>query len=121
MRSPLVLLVEDEPLLRELIVCILEDIGADVVAVDTADLGAQLLPDRQWNLLITDVQTPGATDGIHLAWAAFQKLPDLPIVVTSGFIGRTDQLLPPAAVFIAKPWTVNRFITEVSSRLWKPE
>ncbi|MBJ9974204.1 response regulator [Pseudomonas sp. S75] len=112
-----VLLVEDEPILRELMIFALDEIGANVTAVDSAQGAAEILANQAWSLLITDVQTPGPIDGWDLAWKAFNTWPELPIVVTSGYTSRTQDLLPPAAVFISKPWGLDQFLNVVGERI----
>ncbi|MES3710792.1 response regulator [Pseudomonas putida] len=52
--SPRVLVVEDEPMIRELLTLYLEDWGVSVTAVATADEGREKLDNEDWALLISD-------------------------------------------------------------------
>ncbi|PWY45610.1 response regulator [Pseudomonas sp. RW405] len=79
-----VLLIEDDPTLRDLLLEILEGFGSVVTAVGTADEGVELLQSRRWGLCITDVHTPGVTSGIELARSARKAFPNLGIIVMSG-------------------------------------
>lgn len=72
-----ILVVEDEPILREFLTLIVEDTGANASAVETADQGIALLDKKPWAAVITDVRTPGQADGWDLAWAVHDRWPDL--------------------------------------------
>ena len=65
-----VLVVEDEPLVRETIVCELEDAGFGVLEAETAETGLTILKQRPVSLLFTDIRLPGSMDGWGLAEAA---------------------------------------------------
>ena len=115
--SPAILLVEDEPAIRELLTFALEDMGAMVKAVATADEGLAILQEHPWALLMTDVQTPGRLDGLQLAWAAHERLPQVRIVVMSGYHERMAAPLPEDAVFLPKPWSIDALYTTVNAQL----
>lgn len=113
-RSPVVLLAEDEPLVRILAEDTLVQAGFSVCAAETADQALELL--RQGlvvDLLVTDICMPGTLDGIDLAKAVIASLPDLPIIVTSGYTDRGDDLngLLPIIAFIPKPYDPSRLMS----------
>ncbi|WP_276574293.1 response regulator [Pseudomonas fulva] len=110
MKGKRILVVEDEPALREFLAMIIEDTGATVVSVDTAEEGIRQLDQQPWAAVVTDVRTPGLSDGWVLAWTAYEKWPRLPVIVTSGGHSRLDVPLPPTAAFIAKPWSIEAMI-----------
>ncbi|MBF8779326.1 response regulator [Pseudomonas fulva] len=114
--SPRVLLVEDEPSLRELVTMALEELGANVTAVATADEGAAILAQQTWTLLLTDVRTPGVLDGLELACLARRQKPCLNIVVMSGYHNNLSAPLPPDVEFLAKPWSLKDFNALVSAQ-----
>ena len=105
---PTVLIVEDEPMIRELLTLYLEDWGAIVTAVATADDGNEALRTQDWTLLLTDVQTPGLLNGVDLAWMASQQKPQTRIIVMSGYYEYAGSVLPPGAQFLPKPWPITR-------------
>ena len=107
-----VLVVEDEPLLLELLTELLRDLGANVVAVDRADAGLSYL-----GLVVTDVMMPGRLNGHDLAVAVATRWPGLPVLVTSGYSALQNQPMPTNASFIAKPWTFQQMETAVKERL----
>jgi CheY-like chemotaxis protein len=116
-RTPrrVVLIVEDEILIRMLLSEALRHAGYDVVEAANADEALTVLEvSNAPDVLITDVKMPGAMDGFALAAHARQGKPGLKVIVTSGHAG------PSAAVgvadaFIAKPYDLGRIIREVQA------
>lgn len=95
-------------MIRELLTLYLEDWGAIVTAVATADDGNEALSKQDWTLLLTDVQTPGLLNGVDLAWMASQLNPQTRIIVMSGYYEFAGRVLPPGAQFLPKPWPITR-------------
>ena len=95
-----VLLVEDEFAIRVMLAEALSEHGFDVTDAPCADDAVALLGDG-FALLLTDVQMPGALDGIALAALAREKAPGLPGVVMAGAVrGQRDAML-------SKPFTAG--------------
>lgn len=101
-----ILLVEDEDLIRILLSEALADEGFQVIDVATGEEAVDLLQqDERFDLLLTDIQLPGQTDGLDIARAARARDPALPIVFTTGQPDRMDAWRTgPGDVFIAKPY-----------------
>jgi CheY-like chemotaxis protein len=79
-----VLVVDDEPLVLEVIATMLEDLGCRVVTATTAvEALSKLSADQQISILITDVNMPGMS-GYELAEAASRKRSGLQVIVLSG-------------------------------------
>ncbi|HEX2555313.1 MAG TPA: response regulator [Microvirga sp.] len=101
---PVVLLVEDEPLVRTLQVDILRDAGFWVVEAQDADEAFEILKRRpDVKAVLTDVDMPGSIDGFEFARLVAQGWPDAGILVISGKASPGPSDLPPSASFIAKP------------------
>ncbi|QHG65460.1 response regulator [Pseudomonas putida] len=115
--SPNVLIVEDDPMIRELLSYYLEDQGASVKAVTTADDGRDELVSQRWDLMLIDIQTPGMLNGVDLAWIANQQRPETRIVVMSGYFDFAGRALPEKAVFLPKPWPMTKFRDIIASEL----
>lgn len=114
-RDVRVLLVEDEPVIREVMAEMLEDAGFDVTATCTGDEAAILLAENSFAVLLTDITMPGHIDGIGLAEHAREAHPGLPVVFVSGrpdSEGRVRALAPPTA-FLAKPYDVANLVDTV--------
>mgnify|MGYP000034916248 CR=1 FL=1 len=100
-----VLVVEDEALVRMDIVSHLEDEGFIVLEADSADAAIQILETNlEVAILFTDIDMPGSMDGLKLSAAVRDRWPPVKIVVTSGHrqVEITD--LPDGSVFHAKPY-----------------
>ncbi|MHA6195307.1 response regulator [Pseudomonas wadenswilerensis] len=114
---PNVLIVEDDPMIRELLSYYLEDQGALVKAVATADEGRDEVSSQRWDLMLIDVQTPGMLNGVDLAWIANQQRPGTRIVVMSGYFDLAGRALPEKAVFLPKPWPMTTLRDVMASEL----
>ncbi len=99
------LVVEDDPMQREMIGLLLEESDFDVIACESAEAAELVLQDAGGRvvLLMTDVELAGEMDGVELAHVAKAYNPDLEVIVTSGRPLR--RALPAGTVFWAKPWT----------------
>lgn len=114
-----VLVVEDEPAIREMLTNLLEDFPVAITSVATADAGFLELFRQPWALLITDVRTPGETNGIELASAACKHQPQIEVIVMSGYHSLLSQPLPPNVSFLAKPWSLDDLLRLVEVHLAK--
>jgi CheY-like chemotaxis protein len=105
-----VLIVEDEPLQRLFVSDFLCDAGIDVVEAGDAPAALELLEAREdVHLLFTDIQMPGAYDGLELARRVRARWPHIHLMLTSG--GRTPQgtEFPGKSRFIPKPFSPGEF------------
>lgn len=101
-RRPLVLVVEDEALLREMIAFEFEMSGFEVVDAGSAEEALQRLRDIPvLDLLFTDIRLPGM-DGWSLANEVRAVQPDAPVIYASGNAERQELL--PRSEFIQKPY-----------------
>src|SRR4051812_12518418 len=105
-KEPLVvLLVEDEPIVRALAADMLEDAGFEVIEAPSADYAATVLETRSdVRVVFTDVQMPGRMNGYDLARLIEDHHHRIGIVVTSGRAGPQPGELSPRASFIFKPY-----------------
>ena len=112
--SRVVLIVDDEPLIRGLTTLMLEELGYEVVAAGCgAHALAKLAADRRIAIIITDIQMPGM-NGYELAEKVQQDRPDVRVIL---FSGRADTKngLP----LIRKPYTqeeLARMMAETSAQ-----
>jgi CheY-like chemotaxis protein len=109
-----VLVVEDDPLLRELTVEVVEEAG--FVALEAGDAGeaVALLESRpEIALLFTDINMPGAMDGLKLAHAVRDRWPAINILVASGQVRLRQSDLPPGSRYLAKPYRAAAVMAEL--------
>ncbi len=81
---PRVLLVEDSEEVRETTIEFINEVGYDVVAVETAEAALEALAVDRYDILFTDVSLPGIS-GIELLKRARLADPGQPVVVASGY------------------------------------
>jgi CheY-like chemotaxis protein len=100
------LIVEDDPLVRELAVALLEETELDVAGVESAEAAVAYLRERggEVAMIFSDIRLPGMMDGVQLAKAACTLWPTIRIVVTSGDPGDRIDDLPACVTFMPKPW-----------------
>ena len=81
-----VLLVEDEPTIREVMAETLQDAGFDVYEAPDGDSALALLSDtpRKFTILVTDFHMPGQADGGHVAARMRSLNPDIPVIIATG-------------------------------------
>jgi len=111
-----VLVVEDDVLVRMLACDILKDAGYDALeAVDAREALVLLEARPDIALLFTDVDMPGEIDGLGLARLTTLRWPDLPIIATSGARIVQSVDLPPTGRFLQKPYRPSSLIEAVEA------
>jgi DNA-binding response OmpR family regulator len=107
-REPSVLLVEDEPLLGELMTEALTDRGFEVhIAPDAGDALRHLLSGATVDILFTDIELGAGMDGAALARLAREMRPKLPVVYASGRRSMDQIDSVPGSVFLRKPYGLD--------------
>ena len=111
-----VLLVEDEPLIREMLAEDLADAGLDVIEAPSAEaaLGAAGRANQPPRVLVTDVNLGAGMDGIALAEEARRRWPGVGIVVMTGKPSNVGGRRPdPREVCLLKPFGPPRLAAAV--------
>lgn len=102
---PHILVVEDEALVRMMVLDLATAAGFEVVGAGSADEALALAETgREIVLLFTDIDMPGTMDGLGLARFVREKWPATAIVVASGKHRPGADELPSDAVFLPKPY-----------------
>ena len=118
MPEPIILLVEDEPLVLLVAQDALEAGGYTVLPAQRASEALSLLDSRHAELsgLITDIRLPGGADGWEIARHARELRADLPIVYTTAdsAVDWPVQGVPNSAV-IQKPYAGAQLLTAIST------
>ncbi len=113
-----ILAVEDEEAVRRFTVSALKELGHVVLEADQAASALRLLDAHpEIGLLFTDVMLP-QMNGVRLAEEALRRRPGLPVLFTSGFAGDEPgekSPLPPGAVLLRKPFTVEGLGEKIAS------
>jgi CheY-like chemotaxis protein len=116
-RRPVVLIVEDEFLLRLDAADMIAAAGFEVVEAANADEAIEILQSRHdITVVFTDVQMPGSMDGLKLARAVRGRWPPIKIVATSGHVHLGEADLPQGGRFLRKPYSLVE-VTDVLREL----
>ena len=110
-KRPIVLVVEDDFLLRMDAINIVGNAGFEAVEAANADEAiATIEADPNIHVVFTDVQMPGTMDGLTLARVVKDRWPTIMILATSGRVGVNEKDLPEASVFVPKPYSPAQII-----------
>lgn len=114
--SRIVLVVEDELLIRLFIADALEEAGFAVLEAGSVLEAVGVLGMRSdVDAIFTDVDMPGGPSGIDLANMVASVFPQTGVVVTSGRTDVNRSRLPMAAKFLPKPYNALVAIATVES------
>jgi PAS domain S-box-containing protein len=119
-----VLLVEDEPQIREFAAEALRDLGYTVWDAKDALTGLTALRAARKagkvDLLLADIGLPGGMNGRQLGMAARELIPDLPVLLITGYAGDAlgpDAALGPDFFLLGKPFTLQALAARVETIL----
>ena len=103
--KPVILVVEDEILVRMMLADVLDDAGFQAVEAAHADEALRVLESGlEIHAIITDVEMPGGSmNGFALARAVRELRPELGVLIASGRQAPGPGDLPAGSNFIAKP------------------
>ncbi|HEY7636183.1 MAG TPA: PAS domain S-box protein [Gemmatimonadales bacterium] len=117
----LVLVVEDEPAVRQLVRRSLEAVGLTVVEAENGQQALEVVSARRERprLVLTDIIMPGL-NGRELSERLASTQPGLPVLFMSGYTGddvHARSLLPEQAAFIQKPFGPEELVAKVRTML----
>lgn len=102
---PVVLVVEDEPLLRMLACDIVERAGFEAIEASDADQAIGILETREdVRLVFTDIDMPGTMDGVKLAHYIRDRWPPILLVLGSSQAVLDETALPAGSTTFTKPY-----------------
>ncbi len=117
-----VLVVEDNPSVRDVAAAMIEDMGYDVIIASSGAEGLQAIEDRpEINLVLSDVIMAGGMNGPEMAQKALSVRPELKVLFMSGYapgsLRQMQQELPNAIDLVNKPFTRNDLTEKVKRAL----
>ncbi len=117
----LLLVVEDDPALRALVVQLLHRLGYRTVAAGDAASALRLLAaEPEVALLLADMVLPGGKNGAELSREAKVLKPGLPVLFMSGYTENAvihNGRLDPGVRLLEKPFTTNKLAEAVRAAL----
>jgi CheY-like chemotaxis protein len=103
--GPVVLIVEDEAMIRMGAIALVEDLGYEFFEASSADEALALLElHPQITIVFTDVQMAGSMDGLQLAEYARRRWPPLKFIIVSGKHVENAAEMPLGTRFFPKPY-----------------
>lgn len=109
-----VLVADDEALLRAYIAEVLLDADFSPVEAGTADEAFEILQAREdIDAVLTDVEMPGSLDGLRLAQLTRRCWPHIAIVVMSGRPLPAGHELPERSIFHPKPCDTPALLAQI--------
>jgi two-component system, response regulator PdtaR len=112
--APVILIVDDDPLLRRLAIELANEAGFETLEACDADQAIAILEScSKITVLFTDINMPGSMDGLKLASVVSDRWPALEILIASARIPLRN--LPPNSRFLRKPYREAAMIAELHS------
>jgi two-component system, response regulator PdtaR len=106
MGRPVVLIVEDEMLIRMDAIDMIEAAGFEPIEAANADEAINMLRSRSdIQVIFTDIQMPGSMDGVKLAHFVRDRWPPIKIIATSAHLRVAGYELPNGGRFLPKPYS----------------
>jgi len=116
--TKIILIVEDEAIIRFDLVDYFLDAGWRVFDVPNAERAIAVLEERtDIRVVLTDVQMPGEMDGIRLAHYVRDRYPPTVLFVMSGAVPIRKEELPARAMFLPKPYDPQRLLRLVEAEV----
>jgi two-component system, response regulator PdtaR len=120
-RKPIVLVVEDEPIIRMGALDFVSAAGFEALEASSADEAIRILEARSdIHLVFTDVGMPGTMDGVKLAHYIAGRWPPVKLVVASGNLIDEQSQLPAGAKFFPKPYQDSVIVEALIQMLSPP-
>jgi len=117
-KKAVILVVEDEAIIRMEAVQIFEDAGFSVVEACNAHDALIILDSRaDIRVVFTDINMPGTWDGMRLARIVRGRWPPIHLIVTSGLMSSDPDDLPPKGRFIRKPYDPAHVVATIRELL----
>jgi DNA-binding NtrC family response regulator len=116
---PNVLVVDDDPAIREQLYRLYSQTGYWVVALPSAEEGLHWLEDDDIDFIITDIKLP-RMDGVQFIARVRQKYPDLPVIAITGYADiqtAVDVLKLGARDFVSKPFDLAAVLESTRAAL----
>jgi two-component system, response regulator PdtaR len=114
--SPIVLVAEDEELVRLYAADLLAEAGYKVIDVASADAALEAMAEQpDIRVLFTDIQMPGKLDGIQLAQRVHEQWPEVLLLITSGGRQPAKAEIADHGHFIAKPYLPTDVLNEIGA------
>lgn len=107
-----ILVVEDEDLIRDVVVDILEGHGHDVLQAESGEHALQLCAEVTPDLIFTDVKLPGELSGWDVAIRCRENHPAIPVIYATGH-AQSDPRPVSGSIMLHKPYRLERLLESI--------
>lgn len=114
-----VLVVEDDPLIREFVVEALREVGFHVIHAANGEQALAWCGRRAADVLVTDIKLPGNVDGWQIAERCREHNPDLPVIYATGFSPVSPRPVP-GSLMLQKPFHPEQIVQAVREMTQRP-
>ena len=113
--QPVVLLVEDELLVRMAAADDLQDAGFHVLEAANADVALAVLETCSDNVkvLFTDIDMPGSMNGLDLAESVQHRWPHISLLISSAYHRPCPERMPEEGRFVPKPYSSEVVVQKI--------
>ncbi len=113
--TPVVLLVEDELLVRMAAAEDLQDAGFHVLEAANADVALAVLEtcSHDVQVLFTDIDMPGSMNGLDLAESVQQRWPHISLLISSAYHRLHPEKIPDDGRFVPKPYSSEEVVKHI--------
>ena len=110
-----VLVVDEEPIILDMISEELTSQGFSVLAAETGEAALSIIEsDQRVDLLFTDIWLPGELDGWRLAETARETRPKLAVIYVTGYAAERGMAVP-GSVSLKKPYRPSEIVATIRS------
>ncbi|WP_315744174.1 MULTISPECIES: response regulator [unclassified Bradyrhizobium] len=107
-----ILVVEDDPLVRELVVEALREEGYEVIHAANGEQALAWCKRQIADVLVTDIRLPGGVDGWQIAERCREHDPELQVIYATGF-SPVEARPVPGSLTLHKPYQTDRLVEAV--------
>ncbi|WP_298245366.1 response regulator [uncultured Bradyrhizobium sp.] len=107
-----ILVVEDEDLIRDVVVDILEGHGHDVLQAGSGERALQICAEAAPDLIFTDVKLPGPLSGWDVAIKCRESHPAIPVIYATGHT-LSDPRPVSGSIMLHKPYRLERLLDSI--------
>lgn len=115
-----ILVVEDDPLVREFVVEALREEGFNVIHAADGEEALAWCRRRAADVLVTDIRLPGDVDGWEIAERCRKNCPDLPVIYATGFSPVAHRPVP-GSMLLQKPFDPREIVRAVRQMTERPQ
>jgi len=113
--NTVVLVIDDEPILRIAMMDLVEDAGFEVAGAANAKDAIRVLESRaDVGLIVSDIHMPPGIDGMALAAIVRDRWPPIEIILVSGRLRANEVRMPEGSVFFSKPYRPADIVATIS-------